>query len=141
MKSKLKIFLSVVLMSIASTSYAQTSLHIYGKSWHSGSESYRETNTGMGIEQRINSKWSIALGTFQNSLDRQSVIGFGKYHWREYGNWQINVNVGAVTGYNSMKVAPAVLPEVCWQWVCMMGIPAVGSETSAAAAIYLRIPL
>jgi len=142
LKYRMKTILSAIFsLLVMSTAHAETYLHVYGKSWHSGSKSYRETNTGVGVEHRINPKWSVALGTFQNSLDRQSVIGFGKYHWRQYGHWQINVNLGLVTGYDSMTVAPAVLPEVCWRWICTMAVPAVGSETSAAAAFYLRIPL
>jgi hypothetical protein len=81
------------------------------------------------------------MGTFQNSIDRQSVQFMAKYHWIEQGNWAVRWQLGGVTGYRDYPVAPVVLPELCWQWLCGMVIPAVDQGSSTAVGMYLRIPV
>ena len=119
---------------------ANTWLHIYGKSWHDRS-GYHEDNAGVGIEKQFNDQWTWAVGTFHNSIDRQSVFALTKYQWYQRGDFISNLQIGAVTGYRGYAVAPVVLPEACWSWVCDMFIPRIENETTAAVAFYLRIPL
>jgi hypothetical protein len=136
----MKFVISLILAVIALPAASETWVHVYGVSWHS-TPGYRENNTGVGIEHRVSDRWSGMIGTFQNSLDRQSVMVAAKYHWIDRGAWSVRWMLGGATGYRNYAVAPVVLPEVCYRWVCALAVPAVGSETSTAAALYLRIPL
>jgi hypothetical protein len=128
-----------LLLTLAQPVTAETWIHVYGRSWHDQA-GYREINTGVGIEQKFAPAWSWAAGTFQNSEDRQSVVVMAKYHWIDHGSWAVRWQLGAVTGYRRREVAPVILPELCWSWVCGMIIPNVG-QSAAAAAVYLRVPL
>ena len=132
-------FVLALLLTLAQPVVAETWLHVYGRSWHDQS-GYREINTGVGIEQKFAPAWSWAAGTFQNSEDRQSVVTMVKYHWIDQAPWAVRWQLGAITGYRRYAVAPVILPELCWSWVCGMIIPTT-SQTAAAAAIYLRVPL
>lgn len=137
----MKYFVTFLLIALSVPAHSSdTWVHVYGVSWHDR-PGYRETNTGLGVERQLSPKWSAMAGTFQNSLDRQSVIVAAKYHWIRQGAWSVNWHLGGVTGYPNYTVAPMLLPEVCWHWICAMAVPAVGSDTLAAAAFYLRIPL
>lgn len=119
---------------------AQTWVHVYGRSWHD-QPGYRGINTGVGVEQQFAPQWSWAVGTFQNSEDRQSVVGMAKYQWYQSTSVAVNLQLGGVTGYRRYAVAPVVLPEACVGWLCAMFVPKIGDETTAAVAVYLRIPL
>jgi hypothetical protein len=132
-------FVLALLLTLALPVTAETWVHVYGRSWHDQA-GYRGTNTGVGLEHRLAPDWSWAIGTFQNSEDRQSVVVMAKYHWIDHGSWAVRWQLGAVTGYSRREVAPVILPELCWSWVCGMIIPNVG-QSAAAAAFYLRVPL
>jgi hypothetical protein len=132
-------FVLALLLTLALPVTAETWVHVYGRSWHDQS-GYREINTGVGIEQQFATHWSWAVGTFQNSEDRQSVVVMAKYHWIDSGSWAVRWQLGAVTGYSRRTVTSVILPELCWSWVCGMIIPNVG-QSAAAAAVYLRVPL
>lgn len=136
----MKSFVFALLLTVSWPLSAQTWLHVAGLSWHDR-PGFREVNTGIGIEQQFAPKWTWALGTYQNSVDRQSVYALTKYQWIQRSDMAVNVNIGGVTGYRTWAVAPAVLPEICWHWICTIGMPQVGNETTAAVAVYLRIPL
>jgi len=132
-------FVLSLLLTLSWPVAAETWVHVYGRSWHDQA-GYRETNTGVGVEQQFAPAWSWAVGTFQNSEDRQGVVTMVKYHWIDQAPWAVRWQLGAVTGYSRYTVAPVILPELCWSWVCGMIIPNVG-QSAAAAAFYLRVPL
>ena len=136
----MKSFLFALLLCLTMPVSAQTWLHVYGKSWHD-SHGFRQVNTGIGIERQFAPDWSWAAGTFQNSIDRQSVVGMVKYHWYQQEKFAVNVQMGGVTGYQNYSVVPLILPEACWSWLCGMFVPRIDNETTAAVAVYLRIPL
>lgn len=120
---------------------AQSSwLHVSGMSWHDQA-GYNGSNPGLGFEIRTDPKWSVAGGTYRNSFGRTTWYGMTKYHWYRVGDMQINANIGAVTGYGYRPAAPIVLPELCYQWMCLLGVPRVGPDTTSALALYLRIPI
>ena len=136
----MKCLILLVSMILALPASAQTWLHVYGRSWHDQS-GYREINTGIGVERQLDDRWTWTVGTFHNSIDRQSVFAVAKYRWYQQGDFISNLQMGGVTGYRGYAVAPVVLPEACWRWVCGMFIPRIENETTAAVAFYLRIPL
>ena len=132
--------LLIALALFVTSAHADTWVNVYGLSHHAKSGD-REHNPGIGLETSIDRDWSLAVGTYLNSIDRRSYLVAGKYHWIDRGVWKVNVNMGGVTGYRHTEVAPLVLPELCWRWVCGIYIPKFGDEVEAAMAIYLRIPL
>lgn len=129
-----------VLLIMALPVQAETWLHVYGRSWHE-QPGYRDVNTGIGIEHQFANRWTWAVGTFQNSLDRQSVAVLVKHNVWQRNDLSVNWQLGGVTGYRHYTVAPVILPELCVSWVCGMFVPRIGSETTAAVAFYLRIPI
>lgn len=136
----MKKILGVLFLLWAQNSVAESWLHVSGLSWHDR-PGYQEINTGIGFESSWNQSWNWAVGTFQNSIDRQSVYALAKYRWWVKDDLAVNLNLGGVTGYRRYAVAPVILPEACVGWLCAMFIPRIGDETTAAAAVYLRIPL
>lgn len=132
-----------LLISLAQISWAQdTWIHVNGRSFHD-SGYYRQWNPGLGIERKINNDkdWTWAAGWYQNSIDRITTYSSVKRMWRLDDTWQININMGGVTGYRGWTVAPVILPEACYGWVCGFFIPKLNHENTAAAAFYLRIPI
>ena len=136
----MKRLILAVFLILALPVHAETWVHVYGASWHE-QPGYREINTGLGIEHRFDDRWTWAVGTFQNSIDRQSVAVLVKYSAFQQGDLLVNWQLGGVTGYRHYAIAPVILPELCVSWVCGMFVPRIGSETQAAVAFYLRIPI
>lgn len=75
------------------------------------SPGYHESNHGIGI--RIDSgDWAgYAIGTYRNSLDRQTVYVAKEWQWHVAGPLSVGVIAGGATGYR-FAITPAVLPEV-----------------------------
>lgn len=139
----MKSFVFGLVLSLANVnvSWAQdTWIHINGRSFHDSGH-YRQWNAGLGIERKIDGDWTWAGGWYQNSIDRTSIYGSVKRMWRLNDAWQININMGSVTGYHGWPVAPVILPEACYGWVCGFFIPKLNHENTAAVAFYLRIPI
>lgn len=133
-------FVFGLCMIMAQTAWAQDRwLHLSGISWHA-SPGYNGHNNGIGIEFKLEPRWSAAAGVFQNSLYRDSVYVLGKYLWIEQSKWKVNINIGAATGYAWGQVMPVAIPETCYGWVCVLITPKISSDTTSAAALYLRIP-
>lgn len=136
----IKGLLALSLLAWSCMAQAQTWLHVTGLSWHDR-PGYNGTNTGFGLETQIEPRWSGALGVYHNSLYRTTLYAVGKYQWIQQGAWQINVNMGAATGYEPGPIGPVLMPELCLAWVCVFATPRLGRDTTSAAVIYLRIPI
>lgn len=133
--------LAAILLASCVTAQSQDRwLHVSGRSWHD-QPGYNGHNWGLGLEHRINQRWSAAAGMYHNSLDRTTAYGLIKHHWWHNGAAQININLGLATGYDLRPAAPVVLPELCAGWVCGLFVPAIGANTTSALALYLRIPI
>lgn len=72
---------------------------------------YNENNYGIGI--RIDDgRWSgWAIGTYRNSIDRQSVYIGREWTWHVAGPVHIGALAGAATGYRT-PIMPLALPEL-----------------------------
>ena len=136
----IRLLILVMILAAAPVTAQEQWLHMSGVSRHDR-PGFQERNWGLGWETRMAKDWSVAAGAYRNSLDRTSVYGLAKYHWIKADPWSVNVNAGAVTGYDAVPVAPVVLPELCVAWLCGMVIPRVGPNQATAVAVYLRIPL
>lgn len=125
---------------LALPAQAQTAwLHVYGTSWHQ-EPGYNSRNWGLGAEVQLADRWTVAGGTYRNSVDRDSWYALAKRQVWQQGSVIVNLNMGAATGYQS-SITPVVLPEVCWAWLCGFVLPRAGAGTTAMTALYLRIPL
>ena len=62
---------------------------------------YRESNPGLGIEQKLNSGWSISAGFFRNSFNRHTNYVFAGYTPLHFESWRVGAVMGAVTGYEN----------------------------------------
>ena len=62
---------------------------------------YRESNPGLGIEQKLNSGWSISAGFFRNSFNRHTNYVFAGYTPLQVSDWRVGAVMGAVTGYEN----------------------------------------
>ncbi len=72
---------------------------------------YNERNHGIGI--RIDEgEWAgWAVGTYRNSIDRQSVYVWREWLWTLAGPLHVGVLAGAATGYRA-PIMPIALPEL-----------------------------
>lgn len=114
-------------------------VHISGHSWHDQS-GFNQNNIGIGIETVVHDKWSAAVGTYHNSIYRDTWYLLAKHQFWTQGAWTAQINMGVATGYQIRPVAPVLLPELCVHWLCGMAVPRVGDYTTPALALYLRIP-
>lgn len=119
---------------------ANTYIQINGVSVHDRS-GFNEFNYGVGVEQTINNRWSVAGGWYRNSEYRGSTYGYARYAVYKSGPWDIGVGVGAVTGYSSYSVAPMAFPEACYSYFCAIAIPQVNANGASALAFHLRVPI
>ena len=134
----IRFFLCICFL-ICQTASAQTWLHVGGLSWHD-QPGFNNSNPGIGLERLVTNKWSVALGTYQNSDYQTSLYATGKYHWWYQNGLAINLNLGVATGYTAYPLVPMLVPEFCWHWVCGMVMPAVNPNGASALAAYLRLP-
>jgi hypothetical protein len=135
-----KILLALVLTFYLSTATAQTFVQVNGLSLHDRS-GYNGLNYGLGLEQVIHNRWTVAGGWYRNSDYRGSTYAYGRYAFYKKDSWDIGVAVGAVTGYDPYPVAPALFPEVCYSYLCAVALPRVKSTGANAVGFRLRIPV
>jgi hypothetical protein len=136
----MKKLLAVVLVLMVNVSWAQTYIQVNGVSVHDRS-GFNGLNYGVGIEQSIADRWTVAGGWYRNSEYRGSTYAYARYAVYKDGPWDIGIGAGAVTGYSSYSVAPMAFPEVCYSYVCAIAIPQVNSTGASALAMHLRLPI
>ena len=136
----MKALLALVLTLNLSFTQAQTYVQVNGASLHDRS-GYNGWNYGVGLEQGITDRWSIAGGWYRNSDYRGSAYTYGRYAVYKKGAWNIGVAGGLVTGYEPYTVAPTLFPEVCYSYLCAVALPRVKSTGANAIGVRLRIPV
>jgi hypothetical protein len=124
---------------ISSTIHAETYVQINGVSVHSR-PGFNGFNYGVGIEQTVADRWTVAGGWFRNSEYRGSAYAYGRYAIYKNKSWDIGVGAGLVTGYESYPVAPSLFPEVCYSYICAIALPQVKTTGASALAVHLRLP-
>jgi hypothetical protein len=125
---------------ISSTIHAETYVQINGVSVHSR-PGFNGFNYGVGIEQTVADRWTVAGGWFRNSEYRGSAYAYGRYAIYKNKSWDIGVGAGLVTGYESYPVAPSLFPEVCYSYICAIALPQVKTTGASALAVHLRLPI
>jgi hypothetical protein len=93
--------------------YCPRELAVHVSSHHFNREpGYNENNAGLGLKWRKPTRTVfVTLGTFRNSLDRDSVYTGTGADWRIGGPVRLRVTAGFVSGYE-IPVAPFVFPEL-----------------------------
>ena len=132
--------LAAILFLITASASAETYLQVNGTSIHS-KPGYNQFNYGAGIEQTITDRWTVAGGWYRNSEYHGSAYGYARYAVYKNGPWDIGIGVGAVTGYNRMKVLPMAFPEVCYSYLCGLFLPQVEPSGASALGLHLKLPL
>lgn len=117
-----------------------TYIHVSGVSIHQKS-GFNSFNSGIGIEKEIYSDWSISLGTYNNSVNNQSVYVLGKYKVATLSSISFNIVAGGVTGYQNNRISPVIAPEVCLQYVCGLLIPPINDVVVGTIGLYLKLPV
>ena len=136
----MKILLALVLAFYLSTATAQTFVQVNGASLHDRS-GYNGLNYGLGLEQEIHNRWTVAGGWYYNSDYRGSTYAYGRYAVYKKDLWDIGVAMGVVTGYEPYPVAPTLFPEVCYSYLCAVALPRVKATGANALGFRLRIPV
>ena len=136
----MKTLLGILLTVFINQTLAETYVQINGASIHSR-PGFNEFNYGLGIEQTVSDRWSVAAGWYRNSEYRGSTYGYARYAVFKSGPWDIGVGTGVVTGYSSYSVVPMAFPEVCYSYFCAIALPQVNSTGASALAMHLRIPI
>ena len=136
----MKILLSLIMLCASKIILAQTFVQINGVSLHDRS-GYNGINYGGGVEQALDSRWSMAAGWYRNSEYRGSTYVYGRYSFYKRDQWDIGAAVGAVTGYQRVTVLPMAFPETCYGWACALFAPRLESTGANVVGIRLRIPV
>ena len=131
------IFIFLFLVSLAN---AETYVQINGASVHDRA-GFSGFNYGAGLEKSIDNNWTVAGGWYRNSEYHGSAYVYGRYAIYKVNYWDIGIGVGAVTGYTTTPIAPALFPQVCYSWACALFIPKVTATGANAVGFQLRIPV
>ena len=117
-----------------------TWVHVSGASIHQKA-GFNSFNPGIGIERELYSDWSISLGTYNNSVNNQSIYVLGKYKVATLSSLSFTVVAGGVTGYQNNRISPVIAPEVCLQYVCGLLIPPINDVIVGTIGLYLKLPV
>ena len=136
----MKPLLAILLAIFIGQASAETYIQINGVSVHNR-PGFNGFNYGAGIEHVVADRWTVAGGWFRNSEYRGSAYAYGRYAVYKSGPWNIGIGAGLVTGYNSYTVAPALFPEACYSYFCVVALPQVKTSGASALAVHLRLPI
>jgi len=113
MKLSAKLLLAIILALNLSLAQAETYVQVNGISLHDR-HGYNGFNLGMGLEESLSQKWTIAGGWYINSEHQGSIYAYGRYAFYKKNSWDVGVLMGAVTGYNRAQILPIIFPEICY---------------------------
>ena len=109
----MKVLLLLLLLSSNSVSLAATYLNIYGVSKHLDEiVTFNESNYGVGIEAEMSPTRSITVGSYRNSLNKQTI--FLSYNAKSLPNslgMSIGISGGVASGYEK-PVVPIIYPFI-----------------------------
>ena len=134
----MKLFICLYLCS--SVAMAETYLNVYGMSKHLNPiVSFNENNIGIGVETDLSPTCSITVGTYANSLGKQTT--FLTYNAKNLPNaygMTTGVSAGLATGYME-SVVPIVYPFVNVSLFSFGYMPEIEGVTPAVVFGSLKI--
>lgn len=87
--------------------------------YHSNqSKGYNESNYGLGVEYQFRPDTSVMVGSFYNSVRRDTHYAAVNWQPLALGDWKLGVAVGVMNGYPAMKNGDyfvAALPMVSYE--------------------------
>lgn len=98
------------LFLFQNTCHAQSVTLLSGFQSHHSQPGYNNNNTGLGIRVDSGALEGFAIGTYDNSIRRQSYYIAREWQWDVVGPVSVGILAGGVTGYQ-WKVTPLLLPE------------------------------
>jgi len=126
-------------------------LHTGGLSTHASTNVRNETNSGSGLEYRVDSEWAVSFGHYENSFFRESRYLLTNWTPLEYGGAQLGLTGGLVSGYYKKKyglhgqAVPIVLPTVDYRWervsLSLMGLPPMGQLSKGSLMLQVKLLL
>ena len=104
--------LILLLLLVPSLSFAADKQFVVNHlvSYHPDVRTYNENNPGLAYRQYSDDTF-MAIGTYKNSINRQSAYAGVGYDVAKISNVTASVTAGLITGYY-VKVAPFIIPEV-----------------------------
>ena len=105
-----------------------------------------DTTPGFGAEYRFNSRTSIAVGRYHNSVYKMSNYVAAYYQPWKLGPFRLGAIVGVFDGYPKIrdgKVFPAVLPVASYEYkrvgVNIIVLPTIGDKMSGLISFQLKV--
>lgn len=142
--------LGLLLLFLATNALAETWLTVPIASYHLDRKGYNEFNYGIGVEYALTQDLRAGLGTFNNSLGRDSWYFGGTYTPLEVLGVKVGTSFGVVTGYvrNSNKGLPMFAPTLVFErqgyGINVVVIPPVQhgkAKTSGVLGLQLKLRL
>lgn len=107
-------------------------------------QGYNERNLGIGLEYRTSGNTSIALGQYENSVDRLSRYALLAYTpWHPTKHIKIGALIGVVNGYrDGDNLSPVLLPVVAVEFkhvgANISVVPPVKDKIGGAVAVQFK---
>lgn len=107
-------------------------------------QGYNERNLGVGFEYRMTNNTTLALGQYQNSVERLSryaLLGYTPWHPTE--RIKVGVMVGVASGYRDKgKLSPVLLPVLAIEFrhigINLSFVPPIKDKVGGAVAIQFK---
>ena len=129
-----------VLITFSFNCFAEDYVRFTGLSWHS-TPGNNPINAGVGFEVEHNKDWAWTGGTYRNSEYNYSWYAGARYTFYKDTEWNVGLIGGAVTGYRAFSVIPMVMPDVCWNYLCVGALPKVSKDGSNIVAFSVKLPI
>ena len=136
----MRVIILAVLLTLSFNCLAEDYVRFTGLSWHS-TPNNNPINAGVGFEFEHDETWSWTGGAYRNSEWNYSWYAGARYTFYKDTDWNIGLIGGAVTGYRSMPVLPMVMPDVCYNYLCMGALPKVGKDGSNVVTFSVKLPI
>lgn len=110
---------ALIAFAFAQESRGETFVNVNAAAYHFDREAvkehdFNENNLGLGLEYS-SKNWGVLAGEYKNSLRKTSWYVLGRYSPLHFGNVDVGIVAGALTGY-AQPISPAVGLIVSAQW-------------------------
>ena len=132
--------LLLALIVFSTNCLAEDYVRFTGLSWHN-TPGNNPINAGAGIEIEHNKDWSWTGGAYRNSEYNWSWYAGARYTFYKDTDWNIGLMGGLVTGYRVASVIPMLMPDVCYNYLCVGALPKVSKDGSNVVAFSVKLPI
>jgi hypothetical protein len=136
----MRVLALILLTTFSLTCLADNYVRFTGLSWHD-TPGNNPINAGVGLEFEHNKDWAWTGGVYRNSEYNYSWYAGARYTFYKDDDWNLGLIGGAVTGYKALPVIPMLLPDVCWNYLCVGALPKVSKDGSNVVMFTVRLPI